>query len=1414
MANFGGVIFGMAGPTGALKAVLAPELATGYVTAATFFDGEKNKAAMKFPGEPWKQNLSAAAMTMLYSIAHKALPSNQVAKVLIKSEPQINEIIANLGEKATKDEMRNAILRVAQNTISGSIKGTGQMLAIKKAEHILDGVLGYNRTVEQETDEMVDTAKSMMLGLMVPNILSSVSNRNKVADSYYSIAENPTRFKDVLQLNAPKDQTGDIQQKISDVDFLAETKRQLDDANVPKNEQPRKLLEAMAERYKVANVEQKDTTSQEGNTPGISVIQPGENPDRQIVTIKPQQEQSPETTSTPENPENSEPAKTQELPETEEDLLKRAEEAIDTDVLPDFREAFKSDVKGALKEAAEQLNSSPSEAETARKFYGDTLSDIALKLFPDAKTNINPEGELAKLNAEIAKTEQTDLPETTTGQEDITEQKQPAENVGQNDGGGNDGVDNGAGNNTKLIHVERPNTELSFRGLQNVANEFGYEDVKSRETVSDFQEKENARKTINDWVDKGVYSKNINDLLNKIEDRETVPTAKQRLILEQHLANEVARLRSIKDINSIEYNDQLSRVKRIKDVGLIARQEAGAALRLPSKSNTHPASDLIEAYSAMLDASNSDVLTKEQKEVVQSHVDEYKKRADEADKKIKALEDKVAELEAEKSIKKDQKQPNRKKTKQDYQAERKSAIEELKAAKEKHEQWLKEQGIQKSGFGITLTNDMVKAIAKIVKSYVEEFGSDLATVTEKVFNEVKSIFPGVEKKDIHDVIAGKYNEKKPPLSELQQQLRDLRIEASLMNQLDELSNGINNKKTKNTAIVNSKIKDLRSKINDVRKKQNLPKISAEEKRLNTYIFETKKKIQSIEEKIKNKNFDPEPKRVTIYDDPEIKKKYPKLVKDALDAKIKLQEAGLDFDAALLKEEMSRMNKLQKVGYFGRALVSTIKGITAGIDFSATLIQNNVAALANPKFGIKAIGRQFRDFASPKAFKRNLERIKSNEELWDLMQKSGLDITDPSSLEEGKHEESFDLNLLNKDLTIKGKTYKTSKIGNVILKPFERAFTSMGNQLRADLFARMVEKLREKGKTIENSEKDYKDAANIINTITGRGKLPEGIQRGNKLWTTIIWSPRLMASRFNLLGITDLTSPVIGKRGYYTNLTPEMRKFAISQTAKWAAIQIGLMAAGGLFGRKVDDDPRSSSFGDIKITDNVSWNFTGQHSAYIRLIANLLTRQRKVDGKVQDLNPKDVQLLFPRFLRGRTTPFIGSAIDIATGRDYMGKPTTAMGVLKRNLPLSLQDLSNAIKRDGISSLLTSFGPGVLGIKVSDQRDFPQKAETINIGGIEKEIPENLLPSFNDMKEKNLKNYLSIMEHSGEYKNASDEQKKKIESMVKSMATDDAKNKLISEHIDVFKPTKEDIQKKGSEERTRGKIKGLIKSQIDN
>jgi hypothetical protein len=71
--------------------------------------------------------------------------------------------------------------------------------------------------------------------------------------------------------------------------------------------------------------------------------------------------------------------------ESRDQLLQKAQDAATSEMNPDYAAVFTKNVEVGLKEAAQQLNATEGEAKTARELYGPTISDIALKLFPDER---------------------------------------------------------------------------------------------------------------------------------------------------------------------------------------------------------------------------------------------------------------------------------------------------------------------------------------------------------------------------------------------------------------------------------------------------------------------------------------------------------------------------------------------------------------------------------------------------------------------------------------------------------------------------------------------------------------------------------------------------------------------------------------------------------------------------------------------------------------------------------------------------------------------------------------------------------------------------------------------------------------------------------------------------------------------
>lgn len=94
----------------------------------------------------------------------------------------------------------------------------------------------------------------------------------------------------------------------------------------------------------------------------------------------------------------------------------------------------------------------------------------------------------------------------------------------------------------------------------------------------------------------------------------------------------------------------------------------------------------------------------------------------------------------------------------------------------------------------------------------------------------------------------------------------------------------------------------------------------------------------------------------------------------------------------------------------------------------------------------------------------------------------------------KKEEVFN-NRFSGTVKIKGKEYK---LIDAPLKPFERAFTSLGNASRAIAFKTFADKYMSEGYTFEKDPELFKSLARRLNEQTGRGKENEYVKKSKPI----------------------------------------------------------------------------------------------------------------------------------------------------------------------------------------------------------------------------------------------------------------------------------------------------------------------------
>ena len=864
----------------------------------------------------------------------------------------------------------------------------------------------------------------------------------------------------------------------------------------------------------------------------------------------------------------------------------------------------------------------------------------------------------------------------------------------------------------KIESGELSGDENNIRGIRMIDNA-------ERRKEIDMPNRTPMPETVEQWKAKAEAEikngYNIDKLIKKMENGEaTTP-----------VENEISKIYAAAldiEIKENPTNENIAAYKRFINARELASSALGKGLR-SLQGQPNPLTNISDFYVAMMEAENVGELTEAQKTEIQKDFDNISNLRKEYDAKLKEANDKLAELNAQNELLKQQKETQKgkvytKEGKRDFKAERSILKDKLKNEVAKYKSNMNKLGISSDGgaenFAISV--EMAKIIKDIVKNHVEEIGANLSEVTKRTLDDVKDVFEGIKESDINDVIAGKYTETKKTKNELQSNLRELQSEAKLLNELDRVMK-LEPKEEKQKIEKNKKLADLRNKVKELKKTNSLDEYSDEAK-IKRAIERNKTKENEYKEKLAKGDFETSPTPKSVYDSPEFKKKYPKLYKELLDSKIASNEAQLEFEKKLIEKEMAKTGNVEKFKSAAIKFRGTLKAIYAGIDDSAVGVQNWMSIVKRPSVGARAIKNHILDFWSQKRFDRYLEELHSSPDYY-IMKESGLRISEPKSLLQEGRDEMFP-DRFKAIIKIKGKEYGWLKIGDKkyelfdVLKPFERAFTSLGNSLRVIQFRTDAQKLYEQGYTFENNPEQFKKLATRINASTSASE-PSKVFK-NDIVNYTIWSPRLMASKLNILGLSDLASftPLVDK-GYYRSLgekgkiLSKQQLYAIGDLARFAAtIMAGSYMYATARNGKLDTDPDSDSFMDIVLPNGKSYNFAGGFSKYISKIYQIASggKKNKFTGEFEKYSGfKDRGSEALHFLRGKMPPFTASTTSLLVGKDYTGKETDLKKEAEKyKAPMAVGQIYDQINRDGYSSLFMDGVPTFLGINIKDARDY--------------------------------------------------------------------------------------------------------------
>jgi len=387
------------------------------------------------------------------------------------------------------------------------------------------------------------------------------------------------------------------------------------------------------------------------------------------------------------------------------------------------------------------------------------------------------------------------------------------------------------------------------------------------------------------------------------------------------------------------------------------------------------------------------------------------------------------------------------------------------------------------------------------------------------------------------------------------------------------------------------------------------------------------------------------------------------------------EVFYKFASQIQAEIEANKQKAKDAGkeYLGNAL-NLPRALMSSMDLSAPLRQG--IFLIHKAAWWRSFFQMFRYAGDQKAFDDLMEGI-AGSNMYSLMVDSKLALSNMGSKLSAR-EEDF-MSTWAEKLPVVGRFVRGS----------ERAYVGFLNKLRADVFTELVTKLGD-----NYTEKDLTDIAGFINAASGRGNMPEALNKAAPVLNSLFFSPRLMASRLKM------TTALIDPRTYITMSKTARNEYIKSiLTVGGLALLINTLASMG--GAETEEDPRASDFGKLKF-GNTRYDILGGEGQYITLAARIAADSYKTtDGEVKPYGTKFGQTnrldAIGKFLTNKAAPIPSFVMDYFRGTDAVGKKFEMdSAVMSRFVPMYLADMQENMAEEGIPTGLAMSVPGLFGV----------------------------------------------------------------------------------------------------------------------
>jgi hypothetical protein len=323
----------------------------------------------------------------------------------------------------------------------------------------------------------------------------------------------------------------------------------------------------------------------------------------------------------------------------------------------------------------------------------------------------------------------------------------------------------------------------------------------------------------------------------------------------------------------------------------------------------------------------------------------------------------------------------------------------------------------------------------------------------------------------------------------------------------------------------------------------------------------------------------------------------------------------------------------------------------------------------------------------------------------------------------------------------------------LFKASEVAYAGGAMRMRADLADKFYDMANKAGKDL--SKKEEVAAINdLVNIMTGRGNLGrmESWSSGvNKVFFSI---------KFFKANIDTLIKPATAKTSF------ARKQAAYNLLSMTAIITIVLAIANALNPDSVEEDPRSSDFGKIKV-GNTRVDITGGIGSILILVARGFSQSYKssTTGLLSKYGEDYMSPVFMDaiwdFTENKFSPMASMIKEIANQKTFEGDKVTFMTSLQSlTVPIIAETIIDANEKEGLATALMAMIIDGLGLSVNiyDYQTNWNTSTAKDLVAFKEKVGENKFVEANDKYNKLINEYINDMKTDKTYQKLTEEEKR--------------------------------------------------------